>query len=85
VKLLGLWALDTDNMASGGRRGLAGLNAYERHKKFVHDYLTFYGGKLPSREPGDATVKTDWDSVKEHHRSGRGSGHQFSVVVVRRA
>lgn len=24
-----------------------GMNAYERHKKMVHDLVAFYGGQLP--------------------------------------
>jgi len=32
------------------RSELLGLNAYDRHKRFVHDLTTYYGGTLPSSD-----------------------------------
>jgi hypothetical protein len=29
------------------RQQFMGMNAYDRHKKMVHDLITYYGGKLP--------------------------------------
>ena len=31
------------------RTELLGLNAFDRHKRFVHDLVTYYGGNLPER------------------------------------
>ena len=53
--------------ANRSQHSLMGLNAYERHKKFVHDYLTYYGGSLPSSSDASAT-RTDWDVLKKNHR-----------------
>ncbi|KAJ4711622.1 protein FRA10AC1 [Melia azedarach] len=45
---------------------IRGLNAYDRHKKFINDYVSFYGKekstnlKLP--------VKTDQDTLREGYR-----------------
>uniref|UniRef100_A0A061QZX0 Protein FRA10AC1 n=1 Tax=Tetraselmis sp. GSL018 TaxID=582737 RepID=A0A061QZX0_9CHLO len=48
------------------RRSLQGLSAYERHKKFVSDYIKYYGGKLPT--PAKVETKSDWDVVRENHK-----------------
>lgn len=32
------------------RSELMGMNAYDRHKRFVHDLVTYYGGTLPSSD-----------------------------------
>eukprot|EP00243_Klebsormidium_subtile_P003386 TRINITY_DN16772_c0_g1_i1.p1 TRINITY_DN16772_c0_g1~~TRINITY_DN16772_c0_g1_i1.p1 ORF type:complete len:289 (-),score=62.99 TRINITY_DN16772_c0_g1_i1:204-1070(-) len=43
-----------------------GLNAYDRHKRFVEDYVKFYGdGRY---EPPKAPVKTDTDILRESYR-----------------
>ncbi|XP_022960520.1 protein FRA10AC1 isoform X2 [Cucurbita moschata] len=43
-----------------------GLNAYDRHKKFMHDYVHFYG-KNKSREE-NFPIKTDQDTLREGYR-----------------
>ncbi|XP_022152761.1 protein FRA10AC1 [Momordica charantia] len=43
-----------------------GLNAYDRHKKFIHDYVHFYG-KNKSREE-KFPIKTDQDTLREGYR-----------------
>ncbi|KAK4253725.1 hypothetical protein QN277_010364 [Acacia crassicarpa] len=45
---------------------IRGLNAYDRHKKFVNDYVRFYGKEKPSnlRLP----IKTDEDTLREGYR-----------------
>ncbi|GER31984.1 protein FRA10AC1 [Striga asiatica] len=45
---------------------IRGLNAYERHKKFVDDYVGYYG-KQKSTE-GTLPVKTDQDTLREGYR-----------------
>ena len=50
------------------RHSLVGLTAYERHKKFVHDYVTYYGGRIPSANEHVEHTKTDWEAVREQHK-----------------
>ncbi|KXZ54811.1 hypothetical protein GPECTOR_4g882 [Gonium pectorale] len=47
-----------------------GLNAAERHKKLVNDYLTYYarGGDARDAAGSSAPVRTDADALVEHHR-----------------
>ncbi|CAN6696948.1 unnamed protein product [Malus baccata var. baccata] len=45
---------------------LLGLNAYDRHKKFVKDYVSFYGREASSHVK--LPVKTDHDTLREGHR-----------------
>eukprot|EP00899_Mesostigma_viride_P009957 jgi/Mesvir1/18963/Mv18930-RA.1 len=50
------------------RAHLQGLNAFDRHKKFLSDYALFYGGESgPSSDP-PFPLKTDEDVLREHHR-----------------
>eukprot|EP00249_Psilotum_nudum_P014456 c24833_g1_i5 orf=269-1105(+) len=46
---------------------LLGLNAYERHKKFMDDYGRYYG-KGNSVEGQKLPVKTDQDTLRESYR-----------------
>ncbi|KAB2627555.1 protein FRA10AC1 [Pyrus ussuriensis x Pyrus communis] len=41
---------------------ILGLNAYDRHKKFVKDYVSFYGREASSHVK--LPVKTDHDTLK---------------------
>jgi hypothetical protein len=45
---------------------ILGLNAYDRHKKFLKDYVSFYG-KENSRSV-KLPVKTDQDTLREGYR-----------------
>ncbi|CAA7404154.1 unnamed protein product [Spirodela intermedia] len=45
---------------------IRGLNAYERHKKFVKDYADFYGKEKKVRPT--MPVKTDQDTLREGYR-----------------
>ncbi|KAF7138636.1 hypothetical protein RHSIM_Rhsim07G0056000 [Rhododendron simsii] len=45
---------------------IRGLNAYDRHKKFVNDYAGFYGKGQPGQEK--LPVKTDQDTLREGYR-----------------
>ncbi|XP_030474287.1 uncharacterized protein LOC115691719 isoform X2 [Syzygium oleosum] len=45
---------------------IRGLNAYDRHKKFVDDYVTFYGKERSAQ--ANLPVKTDQDTLREGYR-----------------
>ncbi|KAK4722459.1 hypothetical protein R3W88_012692 [Solanum pinnatisectum] len=45
---------------------IRGLNAYDRHKKFLNDYVGFYGRERSTQEK--LPVKTDQDTLKEGYR-----------------
>ncbi|KAL8154372.1 hypothetical protein V2J09_012132 [Rumex salicifolius] len=45
---------------------IRGLNAYDRHKKFVRDYVSYYGEGQPSVEK--VPIKTDQDTLREGYR-----------------
>lgn len=44
------------------------MNAFERHKKFVGDYILYYGGKIEEFRRSMSKDKTDLDVVRENHR-----------------
>ncbi|XP_071604802.1 protein FRA10AC1 homolog isoform X2 [Heliangelus exortis] len=44
------------------------MDAYERHKKFVNDYILYYGGKIEDFQRSRANDKTDLDVIRENHR-----------------
>ncbi|KAF3604706.1 hypothetical protein F2Q69_00034649 [Brassica cretica] len=45
---------------------IRGLNAYERHKKFLKDYVRFYGKDKPTEVK--LPLKTDHDTLREGYR-----------------
>ncbi|KAK7314252.1 hypothetical protein VNO77_39466 [Canavalia gladiata] len=45
---------------------IRGLNAYDRHKKFINDYVNFYGIERPSNLK--LPIKTDQDTLREGFR-----------------
>ncbi|XP_009590157.1 uncharacterized protein [Nicotiana tomentosiformis] len=45
---------------------ILGLNAYDRHKKFLNDYVGYYGRERFTQE--NLPVKTDQDTLKEGYR-----------------
>ncbi|KAF2293351.1 hypothetical protein GH714_000964 [Hevea brasiliensis] len=45
---------------------IRGLNAYDRHKKFLNDYVSFYGKEKSSNVK--LPVKTDRDTLREGYR-----------------
>eukprot|EP01025_Chloroclados_australasicus_P007157 TRINITY_DN12283_c0_g3_i1.p1 TRINITY_DN12283_c0_g3~~TRINITY_DN12283_c0_g3_i1.p1 ORF type:complete len:301 (+),score=29.98 TRINITY_DN12283_c0_g3_i1:59-961(+) len=52
---------------------VVGLNAFQRHKKYIEDYLTYYGQRKREREeeslePPCKKIKTDFEVMKEYHR-----------------
>lgn len=54
-----------------GTGSLRGLNAYQRHQQLVHNYLAYYGGKLPpGPSAASSSLRTDWDVLRENHRQG---------------
>ncbi|KAL4419431.1 hypothetical protein ABPG77_006358 [Micractinium sp. CCAP 211/92] len=49
------------------RQQFMGMNAYDRHRKLVHDLVAYYGAQLPSG--GQAgPEKTDYDILRENFR-----------------
>ncbi|CAH9085569.1 unnamed protein product [Cuscuta epithymum] len=65
---------------------IQGLNAYDRHKKFVSDYAVFYGRDKPNREV--LSIKTDNDTLREGYRFIRTEeddmNHSWEQRLVRR-
>ncbi|KAL5538607.1 hypothetical protein UlMin_044801 [Ulmus minor] len=45
---------------------ILGLNAYDRHKKFIKDYVGFYGMEKPAQVK--LPIKTDQDTLREGYR-----------------
>ena len=43
---------------------MQGMNAYDRHKKMVHDLVAYYGGQLP--QGGQASAHWDDDGLGPH-------------------
>ncbi|CAL8308867.1 unnamed protein product [Boreogadus saida] len=54
--------------ARNRRAHLISLNAFERHKKYVSDYILYYGGKVEDLKRSTENDKTDLDVVRENHR-----------------
>ncbi|XP_056101958.1 protein FRA10AC1 [Rhinichthys klamathensis goyatoka] len=54
--------------ARNRRQHLISMNAFERHKKFVSDYILYYGGTMEELRRSTSRDKTDLDVVKENHR-----------------
>ncbi|KAK7123080.1 hypothetical protein R3I94_020005 [Phoxinus phoxinus] len=54
--------------ARNRRQHLISMNAFERHKKFVSDYILYYGGTVEDLRRSTSRDKTDLDVVKENHR-----------------
>ncbi|TRY87265.1 hypothetical protein DNTS_001134 [Danionella cerebrum] len=54
--------------ARNRRQHLISMNAFERHKKFVSDYILYYGGKIEDFRRSGCKDKRDIDVVRENHR-----------------
>ncbi|XP_017291975.1 protein FRA10AC1 [Kryptolebias marmoratus] len=54
--------------ARNRRAHLISLNAFERHKKFVGDYILYYGGQMADFKRSATKDKTDLDVLRENHR-----------------
>ncbi|XP_074152008.1 protein FRA10AC1 isoform X2 [Sminthopsis crassicaudata] len=54
--------------ARNRRFHLIAMNAYERHKKLVNDYILYYGGKKEDFRRSGENDKTDLDVIRENHR-----------------
>eukprot|EP00897_Mesotaenium_endlicherianum_P006991 jgi/Mesen1/631/ME000108S10783 len=66
-------SLKTDVFGRQQRRqhyadNLLGLNAFDRHKKFINDYVRFYGGSGSAKGQLQVPVKTDSDTLRETFR-----------------
>uniref|UniRef100_A0A672JFU7 FRA10A associated CGG repeat 1 n=1 Tax=Salarias fasciatus TaxID=181472 RepID=A0A672JFU7_SALFA len=51
--------------ARNRRAHIISLNAFERHKKFVGDYILYYGGQMADFK---RSVQNDLDVLRENHR-----------------
>lgn len=47
---------------------LLSLDAYARHKKFINDYLLYYGGSRKEFVRDSSRDKTDYDVLRENHK-----------------
>lgn len=47
---------------------LLSLDAYARHKKFINDYLLYYGGCRKEFVRDSSRDKTDYDVLRENHK-----------------
>ncbi|XP_039628138.1 protein FRA10AC1 isoform X2 [Polypterus senegalus] len=54
--------------ARSRRHHLISMNAYDRHKQLVRDYILFYGGKEGDFKRCTTNDKTDLDVIRENHR-----------------
>ncbi|XP_076856817.1 protein FRA10AC1 isoform X2 [Brachyhypopomus gauderio] len=54
--------------ARNRRHHLLSMNAFDRHEKFVSDYILYYGGKLDDFKRSTAKDRTDLDVVRANHR-----------------
>ncbi|XP_041828993.1 protein FRA10AC1 [Melanotaenia boesemani] len=54
--------------ARNRRAHLISMNAFERHKKFVGDYILYYGGQMADFRRSTTKDKTDVDVLRENHR-----------------
>lgn len=54
--------------ARNRRAHLISMNAFERHKKFVGDYILYYGGQMADFKRSASKDKTDVDVLRENHR-----------------
>ncbi|KER28127.1 hypothetical protein T265_13643, partial [Opisthorchis viverrini] len=50
------------------RHQLLSLDAYDRHRKLVNDYLQYYGGSWSDFKRDDTTDRRDIDVIREHGR-----------------
>ncbi|XP_034564692.1 protein FRA10AC1 [Notolabrus celidotus] len=64
-----LHSSEVDREEARNRRAhLISLNAFERHKKFVGDYILYYGGQMKDFKRSRTNDKTDLDVLRENHR-----------------
>ncbi|XP_032889472.1 protein FRA10AC1 isoform X1 [Amblyraja radiata] len=64
-----LAANECDREEARNRRfHLIAMDAYERHKKYINDYLLYYGGSKEDLKRSTVNDKTDLDVIKENHR-----------------
>ncbi|KAJ7564708.1 hypothetical protein O6H91_02G029400 [Diphasiastrum complanatum] len=50
------------------KSNVLGLNAYERHKKFMGDYIRYYGIQTTMPSDSNYPLKTDQDTLRETYR-----------------
>lgn len=64
-------------------QSISKLNAYERHKKFIEDYVLFYGGPDALKTPQPA-YKSDMDMLREEYRFVRTASDNNDSVWEKR-
>ncbi|XP_060072521.1 protein FRA10AC1 homolog isoform X1 [Ylistrum balloti] len=47
---------------------IVSMDAFSRHKKFVNDYMLYYGGKKTDFKRDTSRDKTDMDVIRENHQ-----------------
>jgi len=50
------------------RYHILSMDAFDRHKKFINDYLLYYGGSMQTFKRDTSRDRTDHDVIKEHHQ-----------------
>ncbi|KAG0740787.1 hypothetical protein G6F61_010738 [Rhizopus arrhizus] len=60
--------------SSAFRNELKGVDAYTRHKKLIHNYLSFYRGSVPTNVPEE--YKTERDVIRDNHKFVRSSNEE---------
>ncbi|KAH3787713.1 protein FRA10AC1-like [Dreissena polymorpha] len=50
------------------RHKIISLNAFDRHKVLVNNYLTYYGGTATELKRDSSKDKTDFDVIRENHK-----------------
>ncbi|XP_052770446.1 protein FRA10AC1 homolog [Mya arenaria] len=50
------------------RHKIISLNAFDKHKLLVNNYLQYYGGKAGEFKRDTSKDKTDLDVIREHHK-----------------
>jgi len=58
---------------------LLGLNAYERHKRFVHDLTTYYGGTLPSSDNLESLVNGQQQQQQQQQQPNAAGGFHVAT------
>ncbi|XP_062927775.1 protein FRA10AC1 isoform X3 [Mobula hypostoma] len=54
--------------ARNRRFHLIAMDAYARHKKYINDYLLYYGGSKEDLKRSTVNDKTDLDVIRDNHR-----------------
>ncbi|XP_005413551.1 PREDICTED: protein FRA10AC1-like isoform X2 [Chinchilla lanigera] len=70
--------------ARNRRFHLIAMDAYQRHTKFVNDYILYYGGKKEDFRRLGENDKTDLDVIRENHRFLRNEEDEMEMTWEKR-